>query len=81
MKENTIFKLENNEKYLILDKIEYGGSIYYFSTMVEPYEKFIEKKIKFFIEKKENNNFYLGEVTDKETLTYLIDIVKKLTTF
>lgn len=78
MKENSIIKLENNEKYILLDKIHYENNIYYFCTKTDTTDKVVQDKLKFFIEKKEDKTFYLAEVKDKKILNDLIKIVKNL---
>lgn len=78
MKENSIIKLENNNKYIILDKLHFEGSVYYFCTKTETNERLVQDKIKFFIEKKEDNDYYLAEVQDKKLLMKLIKIIRTL---
>lgn len=78
MKDNSIIKLENNEEYVILDKICYNSDVYYFCSELESNENNIKKKIKFFIEKKDNTDFYLANVTDQEVVSELIKIIKAI---
>ncbi len=78
MRENSIITLENNVKYIILDKVHLDNEIYYFCTKTETNDKKVEDKLKFFIEKKEDNNYFLAEVKNRETLSSLIKIVKNL---
>lgn len=78
MKENSIIKLENNEKYVILDKVFLENQIYYFCSKTEPADKLLKNKIKFFIEKYDNDECYLAEVKNLGTIKKLIDIVRSL---
>lgn len=78
MKENSIIKLENEEKYIILDKIFFEEEIYYFCSKTGIKNKTMQEKVKFLKEKKEGNDFYLAEIKDKELLGNLIRIIRNI---
>ncbi|MFI3261033.1 MAG: hypothetical protein R3Y13_04920 [bacterium] len=78
MNENSIVELENGDGYIVLDKIYYQNDIYYFCSKLTGNEKNAKDKVKFLIEKKENDLYYLAEITNQEDIDKLISIVKKL---
>lgn len=79
MKENSIIELENNENFIVLDKIHYENEIYYFCSKIGGKEKLLNDKVKFFISKKENDEYYMAEIKDKKIISELIKIVRNLT--
>lgn len=74
MKENNLIELENNQQFLIIDKLHLDNEVYLFVSEIKTMNK--KQKAKFLLEKKLDDEYYLAEVIDNEILSKLIRIVR-----
>lgn len=71
---NKIIILENNEEYLILDKVTYNNTDYYYIAKVNESETDIENNYKLVIVQDMNNNKVITEITGEERLKEILPL-------
>ena len=71
---DKVIILENNEVYLILDKVIYEGEIYYYIAKINDTKTDIENNYKLVTVKEEDGNRVLKEVTGIDTLKEILPL-------
>lgn len=70
---NDVIVLDDNKKYLLLDKTDYENYPYYYAVLLDDQEKPTEK-YSFVKEITENNETFVEEVTDNAIRSSLLVI-------
>ncbi len=78
MKEDVIIVLENEERYLILNIIEYNEKKYYFSIEINEDLEIMKDKIAFLEEKKSDNKVLVQKVNNEDLIIELIKLTKNI---
>ena len=65
---NKVIILENGEEYLVLDKVNYQDTDYYYIAKVNESETDIENDYKLVVVTEKDNNRVITEVTGEEKL-------------
>lgn len=71
---NKVIVLENNEEYLVLDKVKFDGNEYYYIAKVNSTETDIENDYKLVIVEERDNNKVISEVTGEEKLKEILPL-------
>lgn len=71
---DKVIILENNEEYLILDKVIYEDEIYYYIAKINDTKTDIENNYKLVTVKEEDGNRVLKEVTGIDTLKEILPL-------
>ena len=71
---DKVIILENNEEYLILDKVIYEDEIYYYIAKINYTKTDIENNYKLVTVKEEDGNRVLKEVTGIDTLKEILPL-------
>lgn len=74
---NKIIVLENNEEYLVLDKVRYNDEDYYYIAKVNETETDIENNYKLVIVREKDNNRVIEEVTGEDKLRDILPLFDK----
>ncbi len=69
---NKVLELENNERYLVLDKIEHDNKEYYYIAKVNESETDIENNFKLVTVEEQNGEKLIVEVTGEENLKEIL---------
>lgn len=69
---DKVIELENKEKYLVLDKIEYNNIEYYYIAKVNSSETDIENNFKLVTVEEKDNDKVLVEVTGEDNLKEIL---------
>lgn len=73
----TILTLEDNEKYVVVARIEYRGSFYdYLLQLTENGEKIINR-VAIVKEEREETELYIVEIKDKKELEVLLPLFQE----
>ena len=73
---DKVIILENNEEYLILDKVIYEDEIYYYIAKINDTKTDIENNYKLVTVKEEDGNRVLKEVTGIDTLKEILPLLE-----
>ena len=65
---NKVIILENGEEYLVLDKVNYQDTDYYYIAKVNDSETDIENDYKLVVVTEKDNNRVITEVTGEEKI-------------
>ena len=76
LKLNTIITLENQEKYILLNEILYGGIKYFLVMGLDANKDIIPSKVKIIEEIIKDNEVYVKAVKDPELIIILTRILK-----
>ena len=71
---NKVIILENNEEYLVLDKVKYNDNEYYYIARVNSTETDIENDYKLVTVEKRDNNKVISEVTGEDKLKEILPL-------
>ncbi|MGM9881701.1 MAG: hypothetical protein ACI31S_02530 [Bacilli bacterium] len=71
---DKVIVLENNEEYLVLDKVEYNGINYYYIAKVNETETDIDNNYKLVTVEEELGNKKISEVTGEEKLKEILPL-------
>lgn len=71
---NKVIILENNEEYLVLDKVKYEDTEYYYIAKVNSTETDIENDYKLVVVEERDNNKVISEVTGEEKLKEILPL-------
>lgn len=71
---NKIIILENNEEYLVLDKVNYENIDYYYIAKVNETETDIENNYKLVLVEEKDNNKVITEVTGEDKLRQILPL-------
>ena len=71
---NKVIVLENNEEYLVLDKVKFDNNEYYYIAKVNSTETYIENDYKLVIVEERDNNKVISEVTGEEKLKEILPL-------
>lgn len=71
---NKVIILENNEEYLVLDKVKYNDNEYYYIARVNSTETDIENDYKLVIVEERDNNKVISEVTGEDKLKEILPL-------
>lgn len=71
---NKVIVLENNEEYLVLDKVKFDNNEYYYIAKVNSTETDIENDYKLVIVEERDNNKVISEVTGEEKLKGILPL-------
>ena len=69
---DKVVELDNNEKYLVLDKIEYNDTEYYYIAKVNSSETDIENNFKLVTVEEKDGEKLLTEVTGEDNLKEIL---------
>lgn len=75
---NKVIVLENGEEYLVLDKVNYQDTDYYYIAKVNESETDIENDYKLVVVTEKDNNKVITEVTGEENLKKYYHYLKVL---
>ena len=70
---NKVIVLENGEEYLVLDKVNYQDTDYYYIAKVNESETDIENDYKLVVVTEKDNNKVITEVTGEEKLKEILE--------
>ena len=71
---NKVIILENNEEYLVLDKVKYNDNEYYYIARVNSTETDIENDYKLVTVDERDNNKVISEVTGEDKLKEILPL-------
>ena len=71
---NKVIILENNEEYLVLDKVKYNDNEYYYIARVNSTETDIENDYKLVTVEERDNNKVISEVTGEDNLKEILPL-------
>ena len=71
---NKVIVLENGEEYLVLDKVNYQDTDYYYIAKVNESETDIENDYKLVVVTEKDNNKVITEVTGEEKLKEILPL-------
>ena len=71
---NKVIILENGEEYLVLDKVNYQDTDYYYIAKVNESETDIENDYKLVVVTEKDNNRVITEVTGAEKLKEILPL-------
>ena len=71
---NKVIVLENGEEYLVLDKVNYQDTDYYYIAKVNESETDIENDYKLVVVTEKDNNKVITEVTGGEKLKEILPL-------
>ena len=71
---NKVIILENDEEYLVLDKVKYNDNEYYYIARVNSTETDIENDYKLVSVEERDNNKVISEVTGEEKLKEILPL-------
>lgn len=71
---NKVIILENNEEYLVLDKVKYNDNEYYYIARVNSTETDIENDYKLVTVEERDNNKVVSEVTGEDKLKEILPL-------
>ena len=71
---NKVIILENDEKYLVLDKVNYQDTDYYYIAKVNESETDIENDYKLVVVTEKDNNKVITEITGKDKLKEILPL-------
>ena len=71
---NKVIILENGEEYLVLDKVNYQDTDYYYIAKVNESETDIENDYKLVVVTEKDNNKVITEVTGEEKLKEILPL-------
>ena len=71
---NKVIVLENGEEYLVLDKVNYQDTDYYYIAKVNESETDIENDYKLVVVTEKDNNKVITEVTCEEKLKEILPL-------
>ena len=74
IEKNKIITLGNSEDYLVLESVTYNNQNYYYIALVNETKTDIKDNYKIVIEKLENNNTYIEEITGEEKLKEILPL-------
>lgn len=74
---DKVIVLENKEEYLVLDKVNYGGTDYYYIAKINETETDIENNYKLIIVKEKDGNKVIEEVTGEDKLRTILPLFDK----
>lgn len=75
MKENKIICLENNNSFLLLNKVIYEEKVYYLVVGISKEKEIMLDQVKFIEEKIKNQETYVKYVTNIDIITKLTNIL------
>lgn len=78
MKENDVIKLDNEEKYTLLKKVEHKGSIYFLAAKLKSDDTVDQNNLVFFKEDHEDDELYVDLIKNENLIIELSKAVKKL---
>lgn len=71
---NKVIILENDEEYLVLDKVKYNDNEYYYIARVNSTETDIENDYKLVTVEEMDNNKVISEVTGEDKLKEILPL-------
>lgn len=71
---NKVIILENDEEYLVLDKVKYNDNEYYYIARVNSTETDIENDYKLVTIEERDNNKVISEVTGEDKLKEILPL-------
>ena len=71
---NKVVILENDEEYLVLDKVKYNDNEYYYIARVNSTETDIENDYKLVTVEERDNNKVISEVTGEDKLKEILPL-------
>lgn len=71
---NKVIVLENNEEYLVLDKVNYQNTDYYYIAKVNDSETDIENDYKLVTVEEKDDNKVIAEVTGEDKLKEILPL-------
>ena len=71
---NKVIILENDEEYLVLDKVKYNDNEYYYIARVNSTETDIENDYKLVTVEERDNNKVISEVTGEDKLKEILPL-------
>ena len=71
---NKVIVLENGEEYLVLDKVNYQDTDYYYIAKVNESETDIENDYKLVVVTEKDNNKVITEVTGEEKFKEILPL-------
>ena len=71
---NKVIVLENGEEYLVLDKVNYQDTDYYYIAKVNESETDMENDYKLVVVTEKDNNKVITEVTGEEKLKEILPL-------
>ena len=71
---NKVIILENDEEYLVLDKVKYHDNEYYYIARVNSTETDIENDYKLVTVEERDNNKVISEVTGEDKLKEILPL-------
>ena len=71
---NKVIILENDEEYLVLDKVKYNDNEYYYIARVNSTETDIENDYKLVTVEERDNNKVISEVTGEDKLKKILPL-------
>ncbi len=74
---DKVIVLENKEEYLVLDKVNYDGTDYYYIAKINETETDIENNYKLIIVKEKDGNKVIEEVTGEDKLRTILPLFDK----
>ena len=72
---NKVIILENDEEYLVLDKVKYNDNEYYYIARVNSTETDIENDYKLVTVEERDNNKVISEVTGEDKLKEILPLL------
>ena len=74
---HTVLTLEDDEKYVVVAKIEYEGNYYDYLLQLTDDEEDVTDQVEIVKEEKENDEIYIDEIIDEELLKKLTPLFQK----
>ncbi len=74
---HTVLTLEDDEKYVVVAKIEYEGNYYDYLLQLTDDEEDVTDQVAIVKEEKENDEIYIDEIIDEELLKKLTPLFQK----
>lgn len=73
---NSIITLSNDEKYMVLNEVDYENERYFLVMGIDENKEIISSKVAIFKEEIENNDVYVKKVKDSKAILELTKILK-----
>ena len=74
---HTVLTLEDDEKYVVVAKIEYEGNYYDYLLQLTDDEEDVTDQVAIVKEEKENDEIYIDEIIDEQLLKKLTPLFQK----
>lgn len=76
LKENVIIVLENSERYIILNKVNYENKTYFLAMGIKENKDIIPSKVTFVTSENEDGILFIKKVKDKNLMVTLTKMLK-----